>query len=461
MKINEDIFKAYDIRGTYPEQIDKKTAFCIGFGLVQFLQEKTKNSSPSVVVGQDARPSSPKIFSGLVSGINKAGGDLITIGQSSTPMLYFGVNYLGAAGGVMITASHNPAGTNGMKLTREKAIPISADSGMEKIKEKALAVAKDNPEFPEFELKKKDIQTEYVDFLTNGKEVNLETPIVIDFGNGMAGPPVEEALNRLEIPYKALYSKPDCRFPNHEANPLKEETLAAVKTELQNSDYLLGAAFDGDGDRVGFLTEKAKMIGGDFITALLARSLLKKKKTGKVIYDLRSSKIVPEVIKKKGGKAVETRVGHSFIKGLMREEDADFAGELSSHFYFPFQFDQKTAYFESGIMALLEILELISKTGKSLSELVEPLQKYYQSGEINFELNNKDEVMKKLERYYEDEAGRISHLDGVKIDFEEWWFNLRPSNTEPYLRLNLEAETKNLLEEKVEEVRGLIEEYRE
>lgn len=462
MKINESIFKAYDIRGTYPEQINRKTAFCIGSGFAELIKDKSNEEQPLVIIGRDARPSSPEIFEGLLAGIGDKGGEVVEIGTCSTPLLYFGVNHLEAEAGIMITASHNPPQYNGMKLVGQQALPLKSEE-IDNLEQKALQFASEAPEpiSASQEVATRDISTNFVDFLIQDREISLPDPIVVDCGNGMSGPVVGQVLSRLGVEYKPLYFEPDCSFPNHEANPLKEETLDSLKSSLEKKKAFLGVAFDGDGDRVGFVDENGNIISGDMITALLSRKILKEKGGGAVVYDLRSSKIVPEIIKKFGGEPIESRVGYPFIRHLMKENDAVSGGELSSHFYFPFQFEDKTAYFESGILALLEILELISETGKSLSELVEPLQEYVQSGEVNFELNNKKEVMEKLEEHYEKDAERISHLDGIKLVFKDWWFNLRPSNTEPYLRLNLEAETKKMMEEKLEEVRGLIKEYGE
>lgn len=460
-KINEEIFKAYDIRGTYPDQLDGKAAFCIGGGFLQFIKQKSDKKTPKIIIGRDARPSSPELFEALASGIKKQGGVVVDIGQSTTPMLYFGVNYLKADGGIMITASHNPAGYNGMKLTRNRANPVAQGTGMEEIKKKALEISKSSLEASKISCREETIRQDYIDSLTKDINFSLDQKIIVDCGNGMAGILVGDILDKMGVEYEPLYFEPDCTFPHHEANPLKDETLEDIREKIKEINSPLGVAFDGDADRVGFLDEKGELIGGDFITGILAKRILQDGGPGRVVYDLRSSKVVPEIVRKQGGEPVETRVGHSFIKALMREKEAVFAGELSSHFYFPFPFEDGSAYFESAILAMLKLLEIISKSGESLSKLVEPLRKYYQSGEINFEVKNKGEVMNKLEENYEEKAQRVSRLDGVKIDFKDWWFNVRPSNTEPYLRLNLEANTEKLMEEKVEEMRGLIEEYGE
>ncbi len=446
----DKIFKAYDIRGTYPDQINSETLYLFGRAYLEFLDGKR------VVIGRDARPSSFELFKALTAGIEEQGGQVINIGESTTPLLYFAVNHLEADGGLMVTASHNPPGYNGLKVTKEKAIPVSGETGFEQIKE---LMSNSNWEIGNLQEKTSQIQPDtqeveqdYLRTVANKEEINFDGKIAVDCGNGMAGLLIRPLLNELGVDYEILYDEPDCTFPNHEANPLKEETLKDLKKLMKEENIDLGIAFDGDADRVAFITQE--VVGGDFITALLSKEQLSCKK-GPIVYDLRSSKIVPEVISNNGGKPIKSRVGHSLIKQTMREEEAIFAGELSSHFYYPFEIKNQQSYFESPLLAVIQILKLVS-SGKTLGELIDPLKKYYQSGEINFEVDNKQEIMKKLEEHYEAEAEEVLHLDGVSIKFEDWWFNVRPSNTEPYLRLNLEADTEQLMKEKLKETRSLI-----
>lgn len=458
MKINKNIFKAYDIRGTYPGQINEEVCYLIGRIFLQLIRAESKKRSPKIVIGQDARPSSPKLFQALAQGIIEEGGRVTSIGQCMTPELYFAVNFLEADGGLMITASHNPPSYNGLKVTRKKAVPVSGETGLNKIKDGVINLAaQEKYKKKEIDFKRKDIDDYYVQFLTTGREIDLSKKIAVDCGNGMAGPVVKKVLEKLNINYIPLYFKPDCTFPNHEANPLKPETLKDIKKSIIENKAILGIAFDGDADRVGFLDSQGELIRGDFITGILAEKILKKRKGASIIYDLRSTRAVPECIKENGGKPIETRVGHSFIKALMREKNAVFAGELSSHFYFPFQIRENMAYFESSIRAVLETLALISETGEDIGQLVAPLQKYYQSGEVNFEVENKNAVLEKLEQKYSE--GKISHLDGLKVEYQDWWFNVRPSNTEPLLRLNLEAKTEKLMQEKLEEIKSYIQSF--
>lgn len=435
-----EIFKAYDIRGLYPQEIDKELVYKIGRAFVTFLDVK------EVVIGRDMRDSSDELFDALAKGINDQGADVIDIGICTTPMLYFGIAHHKRESGIMITASHNPKQYNGLKMCREKAIPLSGDTGIKDIKRLV-----EEDEFPETEKKgsvtKKDISAEYHDFILNDFEgIDLDQNIVVDAANSMGALDVE-ILKKKGLNVKGLYLELDGNFPNHEANPLKEETLDDIKSELKAGDYELGIAFDGDADRAMFLTEDGEFVRSDFITTIIAKSLMQEGEH--VLYDLRSSKIVPETVESLGGKPIISRVGHAFIKATMKEKDAVFGGEVSGHYYF-----RKMAYCESAVLASLYILKLMKEQGKKLSEIVEPLRKYSQSGEINFEVENKKEVMEKLKMAYPD--AKTMDLDGITIDLGDWWCNVRASNTEPLLRLNLEAQDDDMMKEKVEEIRGLI-----
>ena len=434
------IFRAYDIRGRYPSEINKEIAFKIGSAFGKFIKGKR------IVVGCDARESSPDLKDAIMSGLFKAEKEIIDIGLSTTPMFYFAANHLDADGGVMITASHLGPEFNGLKLVESGGLSLTYDTGIGTI-EKIVEKEKYEPE--NYEVTKKDVKEDYLKFLIN-KRINIKGKIVVDTGNGMMGLVIKDVLKRIGIEYKGLYLDVDCSFPNHEANPLKEETLNELKKTVVKEKALLGIAFDGDGDRIGIVNEMGEVVPGDFLIALIAKNILKRG-PAKILYDLRSSKIVPEVITGMGGTPVKSRVGHSFISRRMKEEDIEFGGELSGHFYF-----KKTFYVESSILALINILELVSETGEKLSELVKPLEKYYKSGEINFEVNNKERKLKEIERVYREKGAKIEKIDGITVEFENWWFNLRPSNTEDLIRLNLEAKTKELMEEKLEEVEKII-----
>jgi len=447
MKINEGIFKAYDIRGIYGEDFGEEMAERLGQAMVKFANAKT------MVVGRDMRASSPKLAKAVIRGVLSMGADVIDIGECSTPIFSFALaEYDLHDAGIMITASHNPAKYNGFKLSLGNAMPIGKTSGMDEIKKLVLEGKFDQK--PEGNIVDSPITDEYIQkifsFIDTEKIKHMK--IIIDAGNGMGGPILEKIFKKLpQIELVPMYFKPDGTFPHHEANPLKEENLIDLKEKMKEVEPDLGVAYDGDCDRVGFVDEKGETIPGDFITALLAKEILKKYPGGIVHYDLRSSWAVRDVINENGGKPEMCMVGHALIKNLMRKTGAVFSGELSSHFYFKDFFGV-----ESGDLTLLFILTLISEEGKSMSELVAPLKKYYHSGEINFEVEDKEGMMKKLEEMYSVGAKDVSHLDGIRIEFDDWWFNVRASNTEPLLRLNLEAKTPELMEEKRDEISKIL-----
>ena len=441
----ERIFKAYDVRGLYPDELDETASLRIG---VAFAKSSLVNrEKKSVVVGRDMRESSDALFESLVEGLNAGGMPVIDIGLCTTPMLYFAVNVLEAAGGVMITASHNPQGYNGFKFVREEAIPVSAETGLKRIQRIASETSLPPPGNRRIVVK--DVGKEYRDFFAQRFSIELGRRVVIDAGNGMAGAILPAILRTQRIPFRALYFEPDGRFPHHEANPLKKENLQDLRDAMSQEPDSIGVAFDGDGDRVAFLDEDGNAVRGDLLTALIAKKLLEEKGPGTILYDLRSSKIVPEVIRAHGGRPVMSRVGHSFIKALMREEKALFAGELSFHFYFSDFF-----YCESGILAMLTVLQILSDSGESLCSMIAPLTKYAHSGEINFAVKDKRQAMETVTQQYS--GGKVLHLDGLSVEYDNWWFNLRPSNTEPLLRLNLETDSEDLMRKKVAELKELI-----
>ncbi len=443
--INPGIFKAYDIRGVYPEEINIDTAYNIGRALIAYTKAK------KVAVGIDMRKSSPELEEAVVKGITDQGSDVVRIGLSSTPMLYFASWNLDADAAVMVTASHNPAEYNGMKFCRKGAVPIGEGSGMEEIRDLAIA-----GNFPDSEVKGEEsedleLEQKYLDYIAGFfKSGSAKKKVVIDFANGM-GIIDKEVYEKLsgDVESVYMYDNFDGNFPNHEANPLKTETLAALQKKVIEEEADLGIAYDGDADRVGFVDEKGQVIPMDFVTALLAEEKLKKMPGSLILMDLRSSNSVREAIEEAGGQVHESRVGHSLIKKQMREEGAIFAGELSGHYYW-----EENSKAEMSTLAALSLINLINETGAKMSELVYGLKRYFQSGEINSEVADKDAVMQKLKDKYKD--GKLSMLDGIKITFPEWWFNVRASNTEPVLRLNLEAKIKDLMEEKRDEVLGII-----
>ncbi len=444
--MNHDIFKAYDVRGIYPSELDEADAYRIGRGFA--LSGLLKSGKP-IVIGRDMRTSSDPLAEAISSGLMAEGHSVVDIGLCTTPMLYFAVNVLDAAGGVMVTASHNPGQYNGFKFVREQAIPIGSESGLDEIKEQTLNVPHGRDGLLRGSIRQEDVLDRYAAFFADRFAVKLEQPLVIDAGNGMAGAILPRILSSQKMPYHELFFEPDGRFPNHEANPLKDENLRQLRETMKEIPGSVGIAFDGDGDRVCFLDESGQVVRGDLLTALLATELLDAGGGGKILYDLRSSRVVPEVIREHGGEPIKTRVGHAFIKQIMREEQAIFGGELSYHFYFSEFFNC-----ESGILAMLQTCKLIAKSGKPLSELVEPLRKYAHSGEINFRVADVDNALNCVQEHFSD--GRLSRLDGVSVDYENWWLNLRASNTEPLVRLNLEADTQGLMQAGVEQVARLL-----
>ena len=440
------IFKAYDIRGLYPDELDESGAYRIGAG---YACSGVIPEGSLIVLGRDMRGSSDALFGAFAMGAGDHGLDIIDVGRCTTPMFYFAVNELEAAGGAMITASHNPGAYNGFKLVREHAIPIGNDTGLEQIKQQALKALPRRKDDPPRSMHRRDVSELYARFFEQRFSIILEKPVVIDTGNGMTGPILRRVLQDQRINHRELFFEPDGRFPNHEANPLKEENLRDLRRAMAEHPGSIGVAYDGDGDRVCFLDEEQMTVRGDLLVALLAPRILARNGGGKILYDLRSSRVVPDEVRRFGGEPIKTRVGHAFIKHIMREQGAVFGGELSYHFYFRDFFNC-----ESGIYAMLQTLELLAESSKTLVELVAPLRTFAHSGEINFRVADVGAAMDMVERHFKD--GAVSHLDGLSVDYPKWWFNLRPSNTEPLLRLNVEAESEPLLTERVMSLRRLL-----
>jgi phosphomannomutase len=454
MSVNQKIFKAYDIRGLAPEEIDEDTAYKVGQAFVRFTGAKT------VVTGKDMRETTPRLFDSFAKGAMSQGADIVDIGLITTPMFYFAVgDYDLHDGGAMVTASHNPKQYNGFKLCFGDVLPIGAESGMNDIKE--LVLAGPYPGRPEGTVVETSIREAYLKKLFSLIDVSKfrRLNVVVDTGNGMEGIIVEDIFRRLPTcRFSGLFLELDGGFPNHEANPLKTETLEALRNEVLISGADVGVAYDGDADRVGLVDEKGEPVRGDILLALLAPRLLKRAPGAAVIYDVRCSMAVPEQIELAGGRPVMWKVGHGLIKPKMRQENAVFAGELSQHYYFR---DLHNA--ENTDLVMLMVFELMSETGKKLSELVAPLMSYHHSGEINFQVEDKAAVLAKLEEVYGHEASAVSKIDGLRLDFrngsepaEDWWFSVRASNTEPLLRLNLEAKSQAKMEDKKQELVGLI-----
>jgi len=434
-------FKAYDIRGTYPDQVNEKAFELIGAATAKFLGAR------SMVVSHDMRASSEPLARAVVEGIRSAGSDVIDVGLASTDANYFAIGHYEASGGIQVTASHNPPEYNGMKVSREKAMPIGRDTGLNNIKQLACG-ARPRPATAPGSVSTRDIVGDFARHVLSFARDVPRIKVVIDAGNGMAGYMLPPILDGLPIETVPMYFDLDGTFPNHEANPLKTETLRDLQERVVSEHADLGVAFDADGDRCGFVDETGGTISGDLITALLARSILRRQK-GAIVYDVRSSRIVDEVVREGGGVPVRERVGHAFMKATMRKRNAPFGGELSCHYYF------RDNYFtDSGAIAMVHLLNVLGEEGRPLSELLEPLRRYFATGEINFTVDDKEAKIALLAQTFSD--GKIDTKDGITVSYDRWWFNVRPSNTEPLLRLNLEAETEDLMNEKKELLTRLL-----
>jgi phosphomannomutase len=440
-------FKAYDVRGVYPTEIDEDGAYRIGRAYVE------QFSPATIAVGRDMRTSSPSIAAAVREGAADGGADVLDLGLVGTEMVYFAVGELGLDGGIAVTASHNPKQYTGMKIVRRGALPVGGESGLLDVRDRAVAGSWRDA--ARGEIREQDIWSGFVDRVLSFIDVGSLKPlrVVIDAANGMAGtmlPPVLDRLPMIEV--VRCYFEPDGTFPNHEPNPLLPQNREFIiqKTRDERADF--GVAFDGDADRCFFVDDGGEFVPGDFITALFAESILAKEPGGKVIYDVRASWAVPEAIERAGGEALVNRVGHAFIKARMREVDAVFAGEVSAHYYFR-DFSQA----DSGTVPFLLMCELVARHG-SLHKALEPLRaRYFITGEINTPVADVPGKLAELEQRFGPE-GTVTHLDGLSVMSDDWHFNVRPSNTEPLLRLNLEARSQELMERKRDEVLGVIRE---
>ena len=442
--LDPKVFKAYDVRGIYPDELDESGAEAIGRAYVEQFEPRR------MAVGRDMRLSSPTMQEALMRGAASAGADVLDLGLVGTEMVYFAVGSLGLEGGAMVTASHNPKEYTGMKMVRRGALPVGGESGLLDVRDRALT--DDAPAGTQGKIEEHDIWPAYVDRVLSFVDLPAIKPlkVVIDAANGMAGTMLPPVLERLPIETVRCYFEPDGSFPNHEPNPLLPANREFIVRKTLEEGADLGVAFDGDADRCFFVDDSGEFVPGDFVTALFAESVLEKEPGAKVIYDVRASRAVPGTIERAGGVPLMNRVGHAFIKARMRKEDAAFAGEVSGHYYFR-DFSQA----DSGVVPFLLMLELISKRGRPLSEILAPLRaRYFITGEINTPVPDVALKLQELKERYAD--GRVSHLDGISVDFDDWHFNVRPSNTEPLLRLNLEAMSELLMEQKRDEVLEVI-----
>ncbi len=441
------IFKAYDVRGIYPSQIDESMARRIGRAFPAVLDaDDVAHGGTRVVVSRDMRPSSEPLAAALAEGLVAAGLDVVDIGLASTPMNYFAIGHLRAAGGVQVTASHNPAEYNGLKFSKHEARPVSGDHGiplLERVVEAGAFPAASRVGTVERAEVAEAYRRHVLSFLERPADAR-PLRVVVDAANGMAV--VDRAIwDALGIELVPLYFELDGSFPNHEANPLKLENLRDLQAAVLETGADLGVSCDGDFDRAAFVDERGQPIGSDLATALIAGELLAHDPGKHVLYDLRSSRAVAEYIRERGGIPVRERVGHSFMKATLRAKRGLFGGELAGHYYF-----RDNYHADCAIAAVVEILNLLWHSGRKMSELVAPLTRYAKSPETNFEVEDKSGKMKELEAAYA--GGRIDWLDGITVEYDDWWFNVRPSNTEPLLRLVCEARTPELLATRMAEL---------
>jgi phosphomannomutase len=444
--LDPKVFKAYDVRGIYPDELDEEGAYAVGRAYVDEFEPRR------IAVGRDMRLSSPSMSEAVMRGAAEAGADVVNLGLVGTEMLYFAVGELGLDGGIAVTASHNPKEYTGMKIVRRGALPVGGDSGLLDIRARATAGAWHQTGHTGT-ITKEDIWPQFVERVLSFVDTDAVKPlrVVIDAANGMAGVMLPPVLERLPIEAVRCFFEPDGTFPNHEPNPLLPENREFIMRKVTDERADLGVAFDGDADRCFFVDDTGEFVPGDFVTALLAESILEKEAGAKILYDVRASWAVPETIKAAGGVPLVNRVGHAFFKHRMREESAVFGGEVSGHYYFR-DFSQA----DSGVIPFLLMLELVSKRGQKLSEILRPYrERYFITGELNTPVADVALKLQELKERFGPE-GEVSHLDGLSVDAKDWHMNVRPSNTEPLLRLNLEAFSPELMERKRDEVLEVI-----
>ncbi|MGZ4113668.1 MAG: phosphomannomutase/phosphoglucomutase [Actinomycetota bacterium] len=437
------IFKAYDVRGIVPDELNEDVARRIGAAFARWAD------APTLAVGRDARLSSPALASAFADGATSQGVDVVDIGLASTDLLYFASGSLDVPA-TMLTASHNPPNYNGLKFCLGGARPVGQDTGLADIR--ALAEQELPPRASRGSVRTRDLLDAYVEHVLSFVDVERIAPLTVaaDTANGMGGLVVPAVMSRLPVRLIHLYPELDGTFPNHPADPIQPANQRDVKQAVLDNRADIGLAFDGDADRVFLVDEQAEGVSGSDVTALVAKAMLQRYPGAKIVYNLICSWAVPEVIRENGGEPIRTRVGHSFIKQVMAETGAVFGGEHSGHYYF-----RENYRADSGLIAAVVVLDQLSAAGRPLSELLRPLRRYFDSGEINSEVHDQAAAIERISRAYA--SGRQDRTDGLTVEFDDWWFNVRPSNTEPLLRLNVEARTPEMLEEKTREVLALIE----
>jgi phosphomannomutase len=443
--IDPTIFKSYDIRGVYPAQINEAIARDLGRAFVRVVGCK------HVAIGRDMRVSGVSLEQGFADGVTGAGADVTDIGLVSTDALYFAVGRYGFDGGVMITASHNPAEYNGFKFCRGEAQAISLETGLGAMRDLIASGASWPQPAAKGEMARLDVLDDFARHCISFIDVKQIKPfkIAIDAGNGMAGETIPYVFRYLPCEVVPLYFELDGTYPNHPASPIEPKNMVDLQKAVHDHGCDLGAAFDGDADRMFIVDEKAQLVGGDMVTALVGVNTLKRYPGSKILYNLICSRSVPEVIIRAGGIPVRSPVGHSLIKPIMRAQNIPFGGEHSGHFYF-----RDNWFADSGMIALMQCLELFSKADEPASAVIAPINNRFRSGEINTHVVDIAAKLKAIEKRYED--GQIDHLDGVTVDYPDWWLNVRPSNTEPLLRLNVEGDTRALMEQHRDEALEII-----
>ncbi len=446
MPVNPKIFKAYDVRGIYPTEFDTGQAREIGMALVDYLDCK------EVAIGRDMRVSSELIFKALADGISSQGAAVVDLGLVSTDGLYFAVGKYGYDAGVMITASHNPKEYNGLKICKKDAIPLSGDEGLNQMRD-LINQGKLKANTIKGVITSKNVNEAYINHCLTFIDAAKIKPykIAVDAGNGMAGQTVPSIFNKLPGELVSLYFELDGNFPNHPASPIEPQNIEDLQEKVVSENCDFGVAFDGDADRMFLIDEKGNGLGGSEVTALVSKMLLKKNPGSTILYNAICSRCVPEVVEKMAGKSIRSRVGHALIKPLMRQENAIFGGEHSGHFYF-----RDFWFADSGLIAFLICWQLMSEEKKPLSELVADIDPYYRIHETNSTVANIPGKLMELENIYKNKEAMLDHLDGLTISYNDWWANIRPSNTEPLLRLNVEAKSKALLDEKKSELLKII-----
>jgi phosphomannomutase len=460
--MDPSIFKAYDIRGIYPDQVNEDAAWKIGYASAQFLRSlltgyaRGQANCHCICVGYDMRTHSKPLADALIKGMNAVGANVIDIGMIDTPQIYFAINHLNTCGGIQVTASHNPAKYNGFKISGQQAKPIGADTGLKDIEHIALALLHTKSK-ADASVEQYDITPYYKEHVLKFLRPNLpatanrgqrKLKIAIDASNGMAGKMVPIIFGGLPLEIIPLNFEHTGVF-KHDPNPLIEENLADVKAAVKKNNCDFGICFDGDADRLMVVDENAETVSSDLLTALIAPYFLQTSRGATIVYDLRSSMVVAEEVIKFGGTPRRERVGHAFMKKAMRDTHAVFGGELSGHFYYRDNF-----YADSALITFVHLINIISGADVPLSKLIEPLRRYHSSGELNFRVDDKQKKMDDLEKKYA--AGQIDRLDGITIRFKDWWLNCRPSNTEPFLRLNVETKSREILDQKIDEIEKII-----